>query len=428
MLDIRKIRENPDYYIAETEKKYTTVSLKDVLAVDTERRPLLTEVEKLKSERNAESKRIGELKKKGENADEAVKAMRDLGDKIDGLDKKLKELDYKQTEMLMHVPNIAPQAPEGKDSSDNVVEKDGPIPFDFYAKNRDFQAVDHKTLGERLGIFDFERGAKISGNGFPVYRGLGSRLERALIQWFLDEHMANGFEELTPPYLVSRNTMRGTGQLPKFEEDMYRCDKDDDLFLIPTAEVPLTNLYSNEVIPADQLPKRICAYSACFRREAGSYGKDTRGLLRLHQFNKVEMVYFSRPDNSYEMHEELTRFGESLLEKLELPYHRLCLCKGDLGFGAAKCYDLEVYAPVEQKWLEVSSCSNFEDFQARRAGIKTKIDGKNVFVHTLNGSGLATPRVMVGICDNYQQKDGSLLIPKVLRPYMGGLEVIEPKK
>ncbi|MDD7298946.1 MULTISPECIES: serine--tRNA ligase [Fibrobacter] len=428
MLDIRKIRENPDYYIAETEKKYTTVSLKDVLAVDTERRPLLTEVEKLKSERNAESKRIGELKKKGENADEAVKAMRDLGDKIDGLDKKLKELDYKQTEMLMHVPNIAPQAPEGKDSSDNVVEKDGPIPFDFYAKNRDFQAVDHKTLGERLGIFDFERGAKISGNGFPVYRGLGSRLERALIQWFLDEHMANGFEEFTPPYLVSRNTMRGTGQLPKFEEDMYRCDKDDDLFLIPTAEVPLTNLYSNEVIPADQLPKRICAYSACFRREAGSYGKDTRGLLRLHQFNKVEMVYFSRPDNSYEMHEELTRFGESLLEKLELPYHRLCLCKGDLGFGAAKCYDLEVYAPVEQKWLEVSSCSNFEDFQARRAGIKTKIDGKNVFVHTLNGSGLATPRVMVGICDNYQQKDGSLLIPKVLRPYMGGLEVIEPKK
>ena len=428
MLDIRKIRENPDYYIAETEKKYTTVSLKDVLAVDTERRPLLTEVEKLKSERNAESKRIGELKKKGENADEAVKAMRDLGDKIDGLDKKLKELDYKQTEMLMHVPNIAPQAPEGKDSSDNVVEKDGPIPFDFYAKNRDFQAVDHKTLGERLGIFDFERGAKISGNGFPVYRGLGSRLERALIQWFLDEHMANGFEEFTPPYLVSRNTMRGTGQLPKFEEDMYRCDKDDDLFLIPTAEVPLTNLYSNEVIPADQLPKRICAYSACFRREAGSYGKDTRGLLRLHQFNKVEMVYFSRPDNSYEMHEELTRFGESLLEKLELPYHRLCLYKGDLDFGADKCYELEVYATVEQKWLEVSSCSNFEDFQARRAGIKTKIDGKNVFVHTLNGSGLATPRVMVGICDNYQQKDGSLLIPKVLRPYMGGLEVIEPKK
>ncbi len=382
MLDIKKIRENPEYYIAETEKKYTTVSLRDVLAVDNERRPLLTEVERLKSERNAQSKKIGELKKKGENADEAQAATRELGNKIDELDKKLKELDYKQTEMLMHVPNIAPRSPEGKDSSDNVVEKDGPIPADYYTKNDDFARVDHKTLGERLGIFDFERGAKISGSGFPVYRGLGSRLERALIQFFLDEHMKNGFEEFTPPYLVTRNTMRG---------------------------------------------KRICAYSACFRREAGSYGKDTRGLLRLHQFNKVEMVYFAHPDRSYEDHEELTRFGEMLLEKLGLPYHRLALCKGDLGFGAAKCYDLEVYAPVEKKWLEVSSCSNFEDYQARRANIKTKIGGKNVYVHTLNGSGLATPRVMVGICDNYQQKDGSLKIPEVLRPYMGGMEVIEPK-
>ncbi len=428
MLDIKKIRENPEYYIAETEKKYTTVSLRDVLAVDNERRPLLTEVERLKSERNAQSKRIGELKKKGENADEAQAATRELGNKIDELDKKLKELDYKQTEMLMHVPNIAPRSPEGKDSSDNVVEKDGPIPADYYTKNDDFARVDHKTLGERLGIFDFERGAKISGSGFPVYRGLGSRLERALIQFFLDEHMKNGFEEFTPPYLVTRNTMRGTGQLPKFEEDMYRCDKDDDLFLIPTAEVPLTNLYAGEVIPESELPKRICAYSACFRREAGSYGKDTRGLLRLHQFNKVEMVYFAHPDRSYEDHEELTRFGEMLLEKLGLPYHRLALCKGDLGFGAAKCYDLEVYAPVEKKWLEVSSCSNFEDYQARRANIKTKINGKNVYLHTLNGSGLATPRVMVGICDNYQQKDGSLKIPEVLRPYMGGMEVIEPKK
>ena len=404
MLDIKKIRENPEYYIAETEKKYTTVSLKDVLEIDNERRPLLTEVERLKSERNAESKKIGDLKKKGENADEAVAAMRALGDKIDELDKKLKDLDYKQTEMLMHVPNIAPRSPEGKDSSDNVVEKDGPIPADYYTKNDDFARVDHKTLGERLGIFDFERGAKISGSGFPVYRGWGSRLERALIQFFLDEHMKNGFEEFTPPYLVTRNTMRGTGQLPKFEEDMYRCDKDDDLFLIPTAEVPVTNMFRD------------------------SYGKDTRGLLRLHQFNKVEMVYFAHPEHSYEDHEELTRFGEMLLEKLGLPYHRLALCKGDLGFGAAKCYDLEVYAPVEKKWLEVSSCSNFEDYQARRANIKTKINGKNTFVHTLNGSGLATPRVMVGICDNYQQKDGSLLIPEVLRPYMGGLEKIEPKK
>lgn len=425
MLDIRKIRENPEFYHAETKKKNSAIDIMDILALDGQRRPLLSEVEKFKSERNAESKRIGELKKKGENADEAVAAMRDLGEKISALDVQLKELDAKQTEMLMHVPNLAHSTtPEGKDSHDNVVTQNGPIP----PKELPFKGVDHKTLGERLGIFDFERGAKLSGSGFPVYRGLGARLERALIQFFLDSHREAGFEEIIPPYLVTRHTMRGTGQLPKFEEDMYRCDKDDDLFLIPTAEVPVTNLYSDEIIPENELPKRLCAYTACFRREAGSYGKDTHGLLRLHQFNKVEMVFFSRPDNSYEMHEELTRFGEKLLEKLGLPYHRLLLCKGDLGFSAAKCYDLEVYAPVEKKWLEVSSCSNCEDFQARRANIKTKIDGKNVYVHTLNGSGLATPRVMVGICDNYQQEDGSLVIPEVLRPYMGGLEKIEPRK
>lgn len=422
MLDIRKIRENPEFYKEETRKKGTTVDLSEVLELDEKRRSILAEVEKLKAQRNAESRRIGELKKKGENADEAVAAMRDLGDKIAKLDAEAKNVDFEQKEKLMHVPNIAPTAPEGESSADNVVRKTwGEI------RKLDFEAFDHKALGEKLGIFDFERGAKISGSGFPVYRGLGARLERSLIQFFLDEHRKAGFEEIVPPYLVLRQTMRGTGQLPKFEEDMYRCDKDDDLFLIPTAEVPVTNLYAEEIIPEAELPKRLCAYSACFRREAGSYGKDTRGLLRLHQFNKVEMVYFAHPERSYEDHEELTRFGEALLEKLELPYRRLELCKGDLGFGAAKCYDLEVFAPVEQKWLEVSSCSNFEDFQARRANIRTKIGGKNVFLHTLNGSGLATPRVMVGICDNYQQPDGSLVIPKVLRPYMEGLEKIEPK-
>ncbi len=423
MLDIRKIRENPEFYREETRKKGTTVDLADILALDEKRRAITAETEKLKALRNTESKRIGELKKKGENADSAVLEMRTLGDKIAELDADLKKIDFEQTEKLMHVPNIAPTAPEGESSADNVVRKSwGEV------RQIDFKAVDHKTLGENLGIFDFERGAKISGSGFPIYRGLGARLERALIQFFLDSHREAGFEEIIPPYLVLRKTMRGTGQLPKFEEDMYRCDKEDDLFLIPTAEVPVTNLYSEEIIPESELPKRLCAYSACFRREAGSYGKDTRGLLRLHQFNKVEMVYFAHPETSYSDHEELTRFGETLLEKLKLPYRRLELCKGDLGFGAAKCYDLEIFAPVEQKWLEVSSCSNFEDFQARRAGIRTKINGKNVFVHTLNGSGLATPRVMVGICDNYQQADGSLVIPDVLRPYMGGLEKIEPKK
>lgn len=422
MLDIRKIRENPEFYKEETRKKGTTIEIDEILSLDEKRRSILAEVEKLKAERNSESKRIGELKKKGENAEDAVLAMRVLGEKIAELDATAKAVDFEQTEKLMHVPNIAPKAPEGVSSEDNVVRATWGEP-----KVLDFDALDHKTLGERLGLFDFERGAKIAGSGFPIYRGLGARLERALIQFFLDTHREAGFEEIIPPYLVLRKTMRGTGQLPKFEEDMYRCDKEDDLFLIPTAEVPVTNLYAEEIIPESELPKRLCAYSACFRREAGSYGKDTRGLLRLHQFNKVEMVYFAHPEKSYEAHEELTRFGEILLEKLGLPYRRLELCKGDLGFGAAKCYDLEIYAPVEKKWLEVSSCSNFEDFQARRGGIRTKINGKNTFVHTLNGSGLATPRVMVGICDNYQQADGSLVIPEVLRPYMGGLEKIEMK-
>lgn len=422
MLDIRKIRENPEFYKEETRKKGTTIEIDEILTLDEKRRSILAEVEKLKAERNSESKRIGELKKKGENAEDAVLAMRVLGEKIAELDATAKAVDFEQTEKLMHVPNIAPKAPEGVSSEDNVVRATWGEP-----KVLDFDALDHKTLGERLGLFDFERGAKIAGSGFPIYRGLGARLERALIQFFLDTHREAGFEEIIPPYLVLRKTMRGTGQLPKFEEDMYRCDKEDDLFLIPTAEVPVTNLYAEEIIPESELPKRLCAYSACFRREAGSYGKDTRGLLRLHQFNKVEMVYFAHPEKSYEAHEELTRFGEILLEKLGLPYRRLELCKGDLGFGAAKCYDLEIYAPVEKKWLEVSSCSNFEDFQARRGGIRTKINGKNTFVHTLNGSGLATPRVMVGICDNYQQADGSLVIPEVLRPYMGGLEKIEMK-
>lgn len=424
MLDIRKIRENPEFYRAETKKKNSAVDVADVLALDEKRRALIAEVESLKAVRNTASKKIGELKKAGQDASAPVEEMRVVGDKIAELDHQVKAVEDEQTDLLMRIPNIAHSSvPEGTSSEDNVVARSWGMPREL-----DFSAVDHKTLGERLGLFDFERGAKISGSGFPVYRGLGARLERALIQWFLDCHRDRfGFEEIVPPYLVTRKTMTGTGQLPKFEEDMYRCDKDDDLFLIPTAEVPVTNLYAEEIIPADQLPLKLCAYSACFRREAGSYGKDTRGLLRLHQFNKVEMVYFAHPDQSYENHEELVGFAETLLQELGLPYRVLTLCKGDMGFGAAKCYDLEVFAAVEKKWLEVSSVSNFEDFQARRANIRTKIDGKNAFLHTLNGSGLATPRVMVAICDQYQQADGSLIVPAVLRPYMGGLEHITTK-
>lgn len=421
MLDIKKIRENPEFYSLETKKKHSEISIESVLELDVEKRELIAETEKLKAIRNAASKKIGELKKTNQNADSAVEKMRVVGDKIAELDSKIRIIEENQKNKLLCIPNIAHSStPEGKSSEDNIVVRTWGTP-----EEKNFAALDHKTLGEKLGIFDFERGAKISGSGFPVYRGLGARLERALIQWFSDCHRERfGFEEVIPPYLVNRESMIGTGQLPKFEEDMYRCDKDDDLFLIPTAEVPVTNLYANEIIPESSLPLKLCAYSACFRREAGSYGKDTRGLLRLHQFNKVEMVYFAHPEKSYENHEEMLGFAEKLLQELELPHRVLALCKGDLGFGAAKCYDLEVFAPVENKWLEVSSVSNYEDYQARRANIRTKINGKNTFVHTLNGSGLATPRVMVAICDNYQQQDGRLVVPKVLRPYMGGIEII----
>jgi len=421
MLDIKKIRENPEFYSAETKKKNSGVSIDSVLELDVKRRELIAETEKLKAERNAASKKIGELKKSGQNADSAVEEMRIVGDKISELDAKIRQIDEEQTDRLLRIPNVAHSTtPEGSTSEDNKVVRSW-----GEERKMDFAALDHKALGEKLGIFDFERGAKISGSGFPVYRGLGARLERALIQWFLDSHRERfGFEEVIPPYLVSRKTMIGTGQLPKFEEDMYACDKNDDLFLIPTAEVPVTNLYADEIIPESSLPLKLCAYSACFRREAGSYGKDTRGLLRLHQFNKVEMVYFAHPEKSYENHEELVGFAEKLLQELGLQYRVVALCKGDLGFSAAKCYDLEVFAPVEKKWLEVSSVSNFEDYQARRANIRTKINGKNTFLHTLNGSGLATPRVMVAICDQYQQADGTLTVPEVLRKYMGGIEKI----
>ncbi|MCL2100646.1 MAG: serine--tRNA ligase [Fibromonadales bacterium] len=421
MLDIKKIRENPEFYRLETEKRNSGISIDEVLELDAKRRELIAETEKLKAERNVASKKIGELKKAGQNADSAVEEMRSVGDKIADLDSKIRIIDEEQIDKLLRIPNVANSAtPEGKSSEENVVVRSWGEP-----RQMDFEALDHKALGEKLGIFDFERGAKISGSGFPVYRGLGARLERALIQWFLDSHRERfGFEEVIPPYLVNRKSMTGTGQLPKFEEDMYACDKEDDLFLVPTAEVPVTNLYADEIIPESSLPLKLCAYSACFRREAGSYGKDTRGLLRLHQFNKVEMVYFSHPEKSYEDHEDLVGFAEKLLQELGLPHRVLSLCKGDMGFAAAKCYDLEVFAPVEKKWLEVSSVSNFEDYQARRANIRSKINGKNTFVHTLNGSGLATPRVMVAICDHYQQADGSLVIPDVLKPYMGGMERI----
>jgi len=351
---------------------------------------------------------------------EAIAAIKTRGDEQVEAEARLAAAEKELEEILMGLPNLPHSTvPDGKSSEDNVVARTwGEI------QDAPAWAKDHLQVGEALKLFDFKRGAKISGAGFPVYTGWGARLERALVAWFLDEHREAGFLEVQPPLMVNRASMTGTGNLPKFADQLYTCPE-DELYLIPTAEVPVTNLHAEEILDPKELPVKYCAYTPCFRREAGSYGKDTKGFLRLHQFDKVEMVWFSEPEKSYEAHEALTAQAEKLVEKLGLPYRRLLLCSGDMGFGAAKCYDLEVWAPVEKKWLEVSSCSNFEDFQARRANIRTRgADGKPVLAHTLNGSGLATPRILVALLETYQQEDGSLKVPEVLRPYLGGVEVL----
>lgn len=419
MIDIKRIRENPEAIAAAVRAKGVDADIQAILDLDNARREIISGVEKLKAERNEASRAVATAKKNGGDASEAMERSRQIGEDIAQMDAKIREIEIQiETQMLM-LPN-PPHAdvPEGTTAEENVVVRSWGSPIE-----RAFEIKEHKSFGEGLGLFDFERGAKISGSGFPVYTGLGAKLERALISYFLDSLTEWGFTEVMVPHLVSRKSMTGTGQLPKFEEQLYHC-AEDDLFLIPTAEVPVTNLLAEEVLMEKELPKFYCAYTPCFRREAGSYGKDVRGFLRLHQFNKVEMVAFAHPENSYELHEKLTGFSEKLLQGLGLHYRVISLCKGDLGFGAAKCYDLEVWCPVENKWLEVSSVSNFEDFQARRANIKAKIAGKNQFVHTLNGSGLATPRVLVALLDQYQNADGSWTVPAVLRPYLGGLEKI----
>jgi seryl-tRNA synthetase len=380
-------------------------------------------VEAAKAARNAASAEVGKLKREGKDASEAIAAIQTRGDEQKAAETELSAVETELNDILMGLPNLPHEStPDGKSPEDNVVARTWSSPAEAPA-----WAKDHLAVGEALKLFDFKRGAKLSGAGFPVYTGWGARLERALISWFLDSHRAAGFEEILAPLLVTRETMTGTGQLPKFEEQLYRADKDDDLFLIPTAEVPVTNLHAQEILDPKSLPVKYCGYTPCFRREAGSYGKDTKGFLRLHQFDKVEMVWFSEPEKSYQALELLTAQAESLIQGLGLHYRVLSLCAGDIGFGAAKCYDLEVWAPVEKKWLEVSSCSNFEDFQARRAAIRTRgADGKPVLVHTLNGSGLATPRILVALLETYQQQDGSLKVPEVLRPYLGGVEFLRP--
>ncbi|MEW6087309.1 MAG: serine--tRNA ligase [bacterium] len=421
MLDVKFIRENLDKVKEALAKRGDTTSLDRFLEADKERRSLLKEAENLKQELNKVSKEIGRLKAEGKDVTEKSAGMKDVSRKIKDFDRQIACKDEELTGILLFIPNIPDESvPFGKCSDDNKeVRQWGKIP------KLDFTPLSHVELGEKLGIIDFERGAKLSGARFVLYKGFGAKLERALINFMLDMHTKeHGYTEVLPPFMVNRASMTGTGQLPKFEQELFWCER-DDLFLIPTAEVPVTNIYRDEILTEDKLPLKYTAYTPCFRREAGSYGQDTKGLIRLHQFNKVELVKFSHPDNSFDELEKLTNDAEDILKRLELPYRVITLCTGDMGFGSAKTYDIEVLVPSQNKYREISSCSNFTDFQARRANIKFRAkDGKLKFVHTLNGSGLAVGRTVVAILENYQQKDGSILIPEVLREYMGGIKTI----
>ncbi len=417
MLDIKLIRENPEKINELLKRRNPELSIDAILAVDEERRQIQTQADELRAKRKNESQKIGLMKKNGENTDAIQEDVRKIGDEIKVLEEKQAELDEKQRDLLLHTPNIPDETtPIGASDEDNVeVHKWGePTKFDF-----DFKP--HWDLCEEKNLVDFERGVKISQSRFTLYRGKGAKLERAVINFFLDQHTENqGYEEILPPFMANAATMTGTGQLPKFKEDMYKC-VDEDLYLIPTAEVPVTNIYANEILSEDDLPKYMTAYTPCFRREAGSAGKDTRGLIRVHQFNKVEMVKLCTPETSPEEHEKLTRDAEVMLELLGLPYRRVALSSGDIGFSANKCWDLEVWMPSYDTYKEISSCSNFGDYQARRAGIryKEKSTGKVRFVHTINGSGLAVGRTVAAIIENYQQADGTIIIPEVLRKYTG---------
>ena len=423
-MDIKLIREKPEYVRERLRTRRSPVDVGEVLALDERRRAAITESERLKSERNEASKKIGALKKAGQDTADMQRLTREMGERIAELDGVVRGIEEAQGKLLLSMPNLPHESvPEGADANANVVVREWGTKRSF-----GFTPKDHVALGEALGLFDFERAARISGAGFPLYVGLGARLERALVQFMLDLHAnEHGYTEISPPHLVSTATMTGTGQLPKMAEDMYRLP-DDDLWLIPTAEVPVTNIYREEII-REQLPIKFVAYTPCFRREAGAAGKDTRGLIRVHQFDKVEMVRFVPPGTSYEALEELVGEAEDVLKRLGLPYRVLQLCSGDMSFAAAKCYDLELWAPGHGGWLEVSSCSNFEAFQARRANIRRKnAEGRTEFVHTLNGSGVALSRLVVAILENGQQDDGSVVLPEAIRPYMGGLERLAPKQ
>jgi seryl-tRNA synthetase len=425
MLDLKFIRENPDKVKEAVKNKNEKADIDEILRLDKERRKLLQQAEELKARRNKVSQEIGRLKKAGESTDEIIAEMKTVSDRIKELDEEIRKVSSDLNELLAWVPNIPHESvPVGKSEADNVeIRRWIPEGYDFTKKP---YTKDHLEIGKRLGILDFERGAKISGSGFPVYVGKGATLERALINFMLNYHIEkHGYTEVFPPFLVNRESMIGTGQIPKLEEDMYFAEK-DGLFPIPTAEVPVTNLHRDEILNEEEIPKNYVAYSACFRREAGSYGKESKGFLRVHQFNKVEMVKIVKPENSYDELEKIVSDAEDILKALKIPYRVILLCTGDLSFSAAKCYDIETWSPAEQKWLEASSCSNFEDFQARRANIKyrDKETKKVNFVHTLNGSGLATSRLMVSLLENYFTEDGKVIVPEPLRKYTN-FDVIE---
>lgn len=422
MLELKFIKENIDLIKDTILKKRIDLDFDSFLNLDKKRRDLITIIDQKKHERNVVTEEISILKKQRENVDQLILSMRNLSEEIKQLDIEFKNIEEEFKKILLWFPNIIDSSvPLGKNAEDNVVIKEW-----GEKKNFNFEPLTYWQLEEKHNLVDFNCGSKIAGANFPVYKGIGARLERAFINFMLDLHTKkHKYIEIFPPFLANKKSMIGTGQLPKLEEDMYQC-KDDDLFAIPTAEVPLTNLHQDDILNEEKLPIYYTAYSACFRREAGSYGKDTRGLMRVHQFNKVELVKFVLPETSFVELETLLQNAEEVLQLLNIPYRIISLCTGELSFASTKTYDIEVWTPATKKYLEVSSCSNFIDFQSRRSNIRLKRKNRNFleYVHTLNGSGLATPRTFIAFVENYQQKDGSIFIPEILRPYMDGMEKI----
>ncbi|MGL4392917.1 MAG: serine--tRNA ligase [Fusobacteriaceae bacterium] len=422
MLELKFMRDNIEFLQDMLAKRGSDMSLDEFEQLDAERRNILTEVESLRGKKNTVSTEISRRKKSGEDANQLIEDMSLVGGRIKELDASLVEIEEKIAYIQKTIPNVPHESvPTGKDENDNVEVRRWGTPKKF-----SFEPKPHHEMGEKLNILDFERGTKLGGSRFVIYRGAGAKLERSLISFMLDTHTEeHGYTEHITPFMVKREICEGTGQLPKFEEDMYKTT--DDMFLISTSEITMTNIHREEILDEKDLPKYYTAYSPCFRREAGSYGRDVKGLIRLHQFNKVEMVKLTTPETSYDELEKMVNNAETILQKLNLPYRVICLCTGDMGFGASKTYDLEVWLPSQNKYREISSCSNCEDFQARRMGLKYRPNGttKSEFVHTLNGSGLAVGRTLVAIMENYQQEDGSFLIPEILIPYMRGTTIVK---